>query len=141
LNHNSKTEIERKNKWILYPKDRARIVWDNVMGIFIILSTILTPYNLAFRGLRFKSNSYNHFMYTIDAFFILDILINFFSTFEDQYQNLHSNFKEISKNYYKTWLLVDFFTVLPFDLIFIYAIPELELSDSYNRILKSIKFM
>jgi hypothetical protein len=111
------------------------------MGVFIILSTILTPYNLAFRGLRFKNSHYNNFMYTIDAFFILDILINFFSAFEDDYQNLHENFKDISKNYYKKWLFVDVFAVLPFDLIFIYALPQLELSDSYNRILKSIKFM
>jgi len=66
------------------------------MGVFIILSTILTPFNLAFRGYRFKNNSYSNFMYTIDAFFILDILINFLSAFKDKNQNLHSNFKEIS---------------------------------------------
>ena len=53
------------------------------MGVFIILSSLLTPYNLAFRGLRFKNNEYSNLMYTIDAFFIVDIFINFFSAFED----------------------------------------------------------
>ena len=84
INENKIKEKDKKNKWILYPDDTAKLIWDNVMGIFIILSAILTPYNLAFRGLRFKSASYNNFMYTIDAFFILDIFINFFTAFEDQ---------------------------------------------------------
>lgn len=43
-----------KNEWILFPNDRARIFWDAVIGIFILISTIVTPYNLAFRGYRFK---------------------------------------------------------------------------------------
>jgi hypothetical protein len=84
INSNFIATKDKKNRWILYPDDTAKLIWDNVMGIFIILSAILTPYNLAFRGLRFRSASYNNFMYTIDAFFILDIFINFITAFEDQ---------------------------------------------------------
>ena len=80
-------------------------------------------------------------MYTIDAVFILDIFFNFISVYEDQYKVSHSDFYEIAVNYLKTWFFVDFFSILPFDLIFIYAIPFVGLCDSYNRILKSSKFV
>ena len=80
-------------------------------------------------------------MYTVDAVFILDIFFNFILAYEDQYKVLHSDFKEIASNYLQTWFFVDFFSILPFDLIFIYAIPFVGLSDSYNRILKSFKFI
>jgi hypothetical protein len=44
-------EIKR-NKWILYPDDKIRILWDDVMGIFIFISLVCTPLNLAFRDRR-----------------------------------------------------------------------------------------
>lgn len=124
----------------MYPDDLVKKLWDSVMGIFILLSFILTPFNLAFRDYRFKNVQYSSFLYVIDAVFILDIFINFISVYEDYNKNLRTEFKEIAKNYYKTWLLVDIFSIIPFDLIFIYQIPFLKLSDSYNRILKCLKF-
>ena len=53
------------------------------MGAFILVSTLFTPYNLAFRDDRFKNYNYSNFMYAIDAFFIVDIFINFISAYED----------------------------------------------------------
>ena len=79
-------------------------------------------------------------MYVIDAVFIVDVFINFFSAYKDQNKNVRADLKEIAKNYYKTWLFIDLFSILPFDLIFIYGIPFLQLTDSYNRVLKSLKF-
>ena len=99
----------------------------------------MTPYNLAFRGYRFKDSKYSDFMYFIDAVFIIDIFINFVSAYEDNSKIIIADFKEIARYYYKTWFIIDFVSVIPFDIIFIYAIPSLELSDSYNRILKSFK--
>ena len=80
-------------------------------------------------------------MYAIDAFYIVDIFISFISAYEGHNKNLHTDFKEIAINYYGTWLPVDVLSIIPFDLIFIYSIPFLNLSDSYNRIFKSLKFV
>jgi hypothetical protein len=80
-------------------------------------------------------------MYFIDAIFIIDILINFISVYEDKNRVGYYSYKEIYNNYIQTWFFVDFFSILPFDIIFRYAQPQISLSDSYNRILKSIKLI
>jgi hypothetical protein len=80
-------------------------------------------------------------MYFIDAIFIIDILINFISVYEDKNRVGYYTYKEIYNNYIQTWFFVDLFSILPFDIIFRYAQPQISLSDSYNRILKSIKLI
>jgi hypothetical protein len=92
------------------------------MGTFILASTILTPLNLAFPAYRLQSSKYSIFMYAIDAFYIVDIFISFISAYEGHNKNLHTDFKEIAKNYNGTWLPVDVLSIIPFDLIFIYSI-------------------
>ena len=80
-------------------------------------------------------------MYVVDAVFIMDIFLNFISAYEDQFKVQHTDFYAIALNYFQSWMLVDVFSILPFDLIFIYAIPFINYSDSYNRIMKSLKFI
>ncbi len=80
-------------------------------------------------------------MYFIDAIFTIDILVNFISVYEDKNRVGYYTYKEICNNYIHTWFFVDFFSVVPFDIIFIYALPYSNLSDSYNRMLKSIKLI
>ena len=99
------------------------IFWDVIIGFFITISTILTPINLAFPKYRLNYYSYSTFIYCIDIVFVIDILINFFSVYEDKNWVCHYSLKEISNNYLETWFPIDLLSVMPFDLIFIYGIP------------------
>lgn len=126
---------------ILSPTDKFKITWNIIIGLFIFASSVMTPLNLAFPNYRVNNLGYSSFIYAIDGIFIIDIFINCISAFEDQYKILHTNFYEIIANYLKTWFIVDIISIIPFDLIFIYAIPFVGLSDSYNRQLKSLKFI
>lgn len=89
----------KQSKWILYPTDTLKIIWNIIIGIFIAFSTIITPINLAFPDYRINNNSYSAFMYCIDAVFIFDILVNFVSVYEDKDRVGHYTFKEIFNNY------------------------------------------
>ena len=61
--------------------DRAKIIWDQFLAIYIFISIILTPFNLAFRDYRFKNPKYSNFVYSLDAVFIIDIFMNFISAY------------------------------------------------------------
>ena len=81
INEKSNELQTPRNKWILYPNDRAKIIWDQFLAIYIFISIILTPFNLAFRDYRFKNPKYSNFVYSLDAVFIIDIFMNFISAY------------------------------------------------------------
>ncbi len=54
--------------------------------------------------------------YIVDAFFLLDILINFLTTYpESETEEIVKNHRRIAIHYLKTWFAVDFIAVIPFD--------------------------
>jgi hypothetical protein len=50
---------------------------------FIITQAAVTPLDLAFPKIRDKNFAYSMFLYSIDIFFALDLLLNFITAFED----------------------------------------------------------
>ena len=54
----------------------------------------------------------------IDVFFILDLLLNFLTTYEDSAKHLVSDFGSITKNYLSGWFAVDFLSSIPIQWIF-----------------------
>ena len=79
----------------MHPTDALKITWDIIVGIFIIFSTILTPFNFAFPHYRVNNFKYSVFIYCIDAAFLIDILVNFVSVYEDKYGVGRYTLKEI----------------------------------------------
>ena len=54
--------------------------------------------------------------YVVDGFFLLDIFINFLTTYpEAETEEIISNHRMIVIHYLKTWFTVDFIAVIPFD--------------------------
>ena len=52
-------------------------------------------------------------MYVIDAVFIVDVFINFFSAYEDQNKNVRADLKEIEKTTIEHGYLLIFFQFYP----------------------------
>ena len=77
--------IEQKNiKFcIIYPFYKYKIYWDILVIIILISSIILTPIDLGFPDIRDGSDELNWLMYSIDILFLFDLMINFFSAYED----------------------------------------------------------
>jgi hypothetical protein len=49
----------------------------------LIASIILTPIDLAFPDIRNENDPLNYFMFAIDITFLFDLILNFFSAYED----------------------------------------------------------
>mmetsp|Transcript_26579 Transcript_26579/g.40570 ORF Transcript_26579/g.40570 Transcript_26579/m.40570 type:complete len:153 (-) Transcript_26579:169-627(-) len=74
----------RKNKktWMLYPEDQHKVYWDLFITVILLISCILTPYNIAFGGIQ-EPLGWTMINFTIDGMFLIDILIIFNSAYYD----------------------------------------------------------
>ena len=111
------TERHNKTKYLIYPENKVKNVWDMVMTLVLLLSCVITPLNLAF------GNHDQHYDETvlgivIDVLFALDMIVCFNSACYDNEDDLVENRKEIAVIYLKGWFLIDLVAIIPFDLLF-----------------------
>ena len=55
--------------------------------------------------------------YSIDCFFFIDILVNFNSAYIDESYEVIDDRKKIAKSYIVSWFLIDFLSIVPFELV------------------------
>lgn len=84
-------------------------MWDLLIAMIILYSSIMTPYEIAFVE-KTKDSPFDH---VITALLALDIILSFFSAFTDSEENLVKNKKKIALSYLKSWLIVDLISVIP----------------------------
>ena len=108
-----------------------KAVWDWLILILVIYTAIFTPYVAAFLlneqegGWRSKKggirNRYNDPLtiidLTVDIMFIIDILINFRTTYVNKNDEVVSHPGKIAVHYFKGWFLIDVVAAIPFDLL------------------------
>ena len=87
------------------PDNKLGWAWSLIIIVLLLWASIYLPYRLAFivepeLGLIIME-------IIIDLLFGLDIIINFFTAFYDNQNNLITKKTEIAKNYLKTWFLID----------------------------------
>ena len=102
---------------IIYPDNFNKIIWDIIICIFLVMSCILTPVDLAYPNYRVNSANYSAFLYFIDFVFFFDLIVTFFSAYEDYELKIQDDLKDIALNYLKGWFIIDFVSILPLDLI------------------------
>ena len=113
-----------------------KAVWDWLILILVIYTAIFTPYVAAFLlneqdggwrsktavgGTRNKYDRYNDPLtiidLTVDIMFIIDILINFRTTYVNKNDEVVSHPGKIAVHYFKGWFLIDVVAAIPFDLL------------------------
>ena len=57
-------------------------------------------------------------VFTVDVMFIIDILINFRTTFVNVNDEVVSHPAKIAVHYFRGWFLIDLMAAIPFDLVF-----------------------
>ena len=87
--------------------------WDMIIFFFILYSIIFYPYLISFvyRSLHMEKEIIS------ECVFLIDFLLNFFTSFHDIEENNITNLKEIIINYLKDCFFIDFITCIPFSLI------------------------
>ena len=89
--------------------------WDVFISIILMVSCFTTPFDLAFPQVSEEGPVYAGFSTSMDILFLIDIIINFFSAFEDEYYATQDDFKVIAKTYLKGWFMVDLLAIVPMD--------------------------
>lgn len=56
-------------------------------------------------------------MFAVDVMFIIDILINFRTTFVNSNDEVVSHPGKIAVHYFRGWFLIDLVAAIPFDLL------------------------
>lgn len=104
--------------WVIHPHDYYRRLWDGVAIFLIIYNAFYIPYNLAFGATTSDTPPFDR---AVDCFFGLDIILNFFTGYQQSASTggaVIMTPTKIAKNYVSSWFFVDFVSTFPFDLVF-----------------------
>lgn len=96
---------------VFYPEDKIKIIWNVVLIVTVLLSSLIFPYRILS-----GQNPFDLLFWIITIVFFLDIIVEFFSAFHKGI-NIITDLKEIKKKYLKTFFLVDLLAALPLGLI------------------------
>ncbi|XP_075905713.1 voltage-gated delayed rectifier potassium channel KCNH5-like [Nelusetta ayraudi] len=93
-----------------------KTTWDWVILILTFYTAIMVPYNVSFKT---KQNNLAWLVLdsVVDVIFLVDIVLNFHTTFVGPSGEVISDAKLIRMNYLKTWFVIDLLSCLPYDII------------------------
>ncbi|XP_028293153.1 potassium voltage-gated channel subfamily H member 5 isoform X1 [Gouania willdenowi] len=93
-----------------------KTTWDWVILILTFYTAIMVPYNVSFKT---KQNNIVWLVLdsVVDVIFLVDIVLNFHTTFVGPGGEVISDPKLIRMNYLKTWFVIDLLSCLPYDII------------------------
>ncbi|XP_031410156.1 potassium voltage-gated channel subfamily H member 7 [Meleagris gallopavo] len=122
-----KLQTPRINKFTILHYSPFKAVWDWLILLLVIYTAVFTPYSAAFllndseerkrRECGYSCSPLNVVDLIVDIMFIIDILINFRTTYVNQNEEVVSDPAKIAIHYFKGWFLIDMVAAIPFDLL------------------------
>ncbi|XP_012270109.1 potassium voltage-gated channel subfamily H member 2 isoform X2 [Orussus abietinus] len=122
-----KLQSPRINKWTILHYSPFKAVWDWVILILVMYTAIFTPYVAAFllsepdyttrKSKKYGDDPIVIIDLIVDVTFIVDILINFRTTFVNSNDEVVSHPWKIAIHYLKGWFVIDLVAAIPFDLL------------------------
>ena len=106
----------KRPAFIIMADNQLKIMWDVFVMCLLILTSFVIPYRLAF--VDEETAEWIAVYYCIDFFFLIDLVICFFTSYKDDYRQVDVvSHKKICINYLTGWFLIDLMSVFPFDAI------------------------
>ncbi|XP_055885138.1 potassium voltage-gated channel subfamily H member 6-like isoform X4 [Biomphalaria glabrata] len=125
-----KLQSQRIHRFTLLHYSPFKAVWDWIILLLVIYTAIFTPYAAAFLLSEEKKQNERsasiHERYSepltiidliVDIMFIIDIFINFRTTYVNKNDEVVSHPGKIAVHYFKGWFLIDVVAAIPFDLL------------------------
>ncbi|KAG9340871.1 hypothetical protein JZ751_020064, partial [Albula glossodonta] len=122
-----KLQTPRMDKFTILHYSPFKAVWDWLILLLVIYTAIFTPYSAAFllndreeqkrRECGYSCSPLNVVDLIVDIMFIIDILINFRTTYVNLNEEVVSHTGKIAIHYFKGWFLIDMVAAIPFDLL------------------------
>uniref|UniRef100_A0A3Q1HBN9 Voltage-gated inwardly rectifying potassium channel KCNH2 n=1 Tax=Anabas testudineus TaxID=64144 RepID=A0A3Q1HBN9_ANATE len=157
-----KLQTPRIQKWTILHYSPFKAVWDWVILLLVIYTAIFTPYSATFllskcfilSSNKITFNDEESGMQTcgyscspldvvdliVDIMFIVDIIINFRTTYVNSNDEVVSQSSRIAVHYFKGWFLIDLVAAIPFDLL-IYRSEEEEVTTTLIGLLKTARLL
>ncbi len=115
---------------LFHPNSPFLAIWNIVLMAFVIYAMSAMPYLAVF--LKNPDPWHEAFEDFMDICFMIDVVINFFTAYINAKGDLVTNRWLIAKNYFKTYLILDVISSIPFGLIFNNV-------SSFNKLLRLFK--
>lgn len=104
-----------KKTCIILPNNRRKLVWDVWMSVLILLTSVYTPFRVAFIDTVDVRMTVVELI--VDLFFGIDLVLSFFSAYYNAQEELVENKRTIACRYLRFWFWVDLMSVLPISAI------------------------
>ncbi|XP_029309277.1 potassium voltage-gated channel subfamily H member 7-like [Cottoperca gobio] len=144
-----KLQTPRIQKWTILHYSPFKAVWDWVILLLVIYTAIFTPYSATFllsdqeeaamQTCGYSCSPLNVVDLIVDIMFIVDIIINFRTTYVNSNDEVVSQSSRIAVYYFKGWFLIDMVAAIPFDLL-IYRSGE-EVTTTLIGLLKTARLL
>ncbi|XP_027019887.1 potassium voltage-gated channel subfamily H member 7 isoform X1 [Tachysurus fulvidraco] len=122
-----KLQASRIDRFTILHYSPFKAMWDWLILLLVIYTAIFTPYSAAFllndseeqerRLCGYSCSPLNVVDLMVDIMFIIDILINFRTTYVNSNEEVVSHPGKIAVHYFKGWFLIDMVAAIPFDLL------------------------
>ncbi|XP_032499527.1 potassium voltage-gated channel subfamily H member 2 isoform X1 [Phocoena sinus] len=123
-----KLQAPRIHRWTVLHYSPFKAVWDWLILLLVIYTAVFTPYSAAFLlketeegppapDCGYACQPLAVVDLIVDIMFIVDILINFRTTYVNANEEVVSHPGRIAVHYFKGWFLIDMVAAIPFDLL------------------------
>ncbi|NWI48814.1 KCNH6 protein, partial [Calyptomena viridis] len=123
-----KLQAPRIHRWTILHYSPFKAVWDWLILLLVIYTAVFTPYSAAFLlneeqveekrwDCSYTCDPLNIIDLIVDIMFIVDIIINFRTTYVNINDEVVSHPGKIAIHYFKGWFLIDMVAAIPFDLL------------------------
>ena len=127
-----KLQNPRLHRFTILHYSPFKAVWDWLILLLVIYTAIVTPYSAAFLLNDPDSDHMNPYStdpmriidQIVDVMFIIDILINFRTTYVNKNDEVVSHPGKIAVHYFKGWFLIDVVAAIPFDVLLVISGSE-----------------
>ncbi|KAK4470956.1 hypothetical protein MN116_006462 [Schistosoma mekongi] len=120
-----KVQDVQASRFILLHYSLFKIIWDWMILLCTFYIAIMVPYNAAFsQGGDEKDLIICDII--VELLFIIDIILNFWTTYVSKSGQVVYHLKAIAINYLRGWFFLDLLAAIPFDVILAVNNPEIQ---------------
>jgi len=142
-----KRRLREFDRRTINPNSRNMRIWDIIVIAALLITALITPFEVAFFQALVYAGAANFTMNRIiDAIFVVDIVVTFFLPYRTSVSKggmLIFDNRRIACNYLTGWFSLDLITCIPFDLIFagIAEVSGTTISSSIFRMLRVLRVL
>ncbi|NXN92023.1 KCNH4 protein, partial [Rhinopomastus cyanomelas] len=130
----------QKSRFILLHYSIFKALWDWLILLATFYVAVTVPYNVCFTGTEEILSAARSTIVSdiaVEMLFIVDIILNFRTTYVSQSGQVVYDPRSICIHYMATWFFVDLIAALPFDLLYVFNVTV----TSLVHLLKTVRLL